>query len=87
MVASLRIVERDPLTLSGRAFRADEHVTVVVESGAGKAHIRKVRAGDDGCFLLAFPGLALSRSSGDLEVTATGARGSQAAFSLRRLHG
>lgn len=82
---SLRIVERDPLTLVGRAFRAEELVRVTVRSGATTTRIRKARADGTGKFTLAFAGVRLDRCSGDLEVTASGARGSKATFTLRRL--
>lgn len=82
---SLRIVDRDPLTLTGRTFRAHELVRVSVQSGKSKTLTRKVRADAAGRFRIAVAGVKLDRCSGDLEVTAAGGRGSSVSFSLRRL--
>ena len=83
---SLRIVDRDPLTFGGRAFHADELVSVTVRSGATKARVRKARTDGTGRFILAFAGLRLDRCSGSLEVIATGRRGSKASFVLNRIN-
>lgn len=82
---SLRIVARDPLTLTGRSFRAAELVRVSVQSGKRGTLVRKVRADAAGRFRIAVDGVKLDRCSGDLEVTAAGALGSSVTFSLRRL--
>ena len=82
---SLRIVDRDPLTFGGRAFQADELVSVSVRSGAAKARIRKARADGTGRFTLAFAGMRLDRCSGSLEVIATGRRGSKVSFVLNKI--
>lgn len=83
---ALRIVDTDPLTLSGRAFRAHELVRLVVEPEPGEARVRKVRVNDTGRFTLSFQGLRLNRCSGSLEVTATGSKGSKVSFTLNQLH-
>ena len=83
--AALRIIERDPLTLAGKAFQADEAVRVTVRSGARTPRVRQARADGSGAFRLTFAGMRLDRCSGDLEVTAFGRRGSKVTFALRRL--
>jgi hypothetical protein len=82
---SLRVVVKDPLTLRAAGFGSRETVRLVVRSPAGTV-TRKGRSTRAGVFTVAFPGLALDGRT-DLDVSAVGARGHRASFSLRHVTG
>ena len=82
---ALRIVDRDPLAVAGRRFQAGERVRLAVVSGDRK-HVVKTRAKADGTFVVRVAGVRLDRCSGALAVSAVGAAGSRASFTLERLH-
>ena len=74
---SLRLVDTDPATFSGRAFKPRETVRIVfVETGAPSL---RVRANRYGTFTASFDGVALDRCEAAF-VRAIGARGSRAAY-------
>ena len=79
--ATLRITDRDPLTIVGRHFKPDERVRLVVTLNR-ETRTHKVRAGSSGTFQRAFEGFKWRRCGGTLKVQATGSRGSRAGFTL-----
>ena len=87
--AYLRLVDRDPLTVQGRAFKSRELVRVVAsvpESGktmaAGSDVVRKsVRATATGSFRVVFSKVSVDRCS-LVRVTSVGARGSMAVMKV-----
>jgi hypothetical protein len=83
--ATVRIVERDPLTFKGRHFKAGERVRLVVTLKRTTT-THKLRAGASGTFMTAFDGLAWQRCGGNLTVEATGSRGSHVEFTVLALH-
>jgi hypothetical protein len=84
--ASLRIVDRDPLTFKGRHFHAGERVRLEVTLKR-VARTHKVRANASGTFTTVFAGLAWQRcGGGNLAVEATGSRGSHVEFTVLALH-
>ena len=84
--ASVRIVERDPLTFRGRHFQAGERVRLEVKlKRVTRTH--KVHASASGTFMTTFAGLAWQRcGGGNLTVEATGSRGSHVEFTVLALH-
>lgn len=81
--ASLKVVVRDPLTLRGQSFGRLEVVRIDVRS-ARKAVRRTVRADRTGTFTAVFPGFKLDGRT-DLTVTAVGAQGHRASFSVHHV--
>jgi hypothetical protein len=82
---ALRIADLTPLTLSGANFQAGERVLVRAEY-AGDTTFRKAVATRVGRFTVTFPGIRVSRcATSDLEVLATGSRGSRLEFVLHHL--
>jgi hypothetical protein len=87
--AYLRLVDREPLTVQGRAFKAREQVRVVAsvpESGktlaAGSDIVRRtVRATVTGSFRVVFSEITVDRCS-LVRVTSVGARGSMAVMKV-----
>jgi hypothetical protein len=82
---SLHVTVRAPLTLHAAGFGRLEAVKVTV-SGKGGTDVRTVKASAKGTFTVAFPKFALDGAS-DLDVTAVGARGHRASFSVRHTTG
>jgi hypothetical protein len=82
---SLRVTDRTPLTLHAAGFGRREAVRVTV-AGKGGTDVRTVKASLRGTFTIAFPRFALDGAS-DLDVTAVGARGHRASFSVRHTTG
>ncbi|MGH3103535.1 MAG: hypothetical protein ACRDN6_05500 [Gaiellaceae bacterium] len=79
--ASLRPVSLAPLTVRGTGFVPSERVRVTLAVGRRSTHVRSVKAGSDGRFTVAFDLLlAVDPCRGTLVVTATGSRGSRAAY-------
>ena len=87
--AYLRLVDRDPLTVQGRAFKPRERVRVVAsvpDAGqtmtSGSEIVRKtVRATVTGSFLVSFSEITVDRCS-LVRVTSVGARGSMAVMKV-----
>jgi hypothetical protein len=87
--AYLRLVDRDPLTVQGRGFKARERVRVVASVPAadqtmasGSQIVRKtVRATATGSFRVAFSEITVDRCS-LVRVTSVGARGSLAVLKV-----
>ena len=87
--AYLRLVDRDPLTVQGRAFKSRELVRVVASVpepaqtlGAGSEIVRKtVRATATGSFRAVFSEISVDRCS-LVRVTSVGARGSMAVMKV-----
>ena len=84
--ATLRIVDRDPLTFKGRHFQAGERVRLEVKlKRVTRTH--KVHASASGTFMTTFAGLAWQRcGGGNLTVEARGSRGSHVEFTVLALH-
>jgi len=81
--ATLKVVVKDPLTLRGQGFGRLEAVRIDVRSGT--AHVRRtVHADRAGTFTAAFPGFKLDGRT-DLSVTAVGAQGHRASFSVHHV--
>ena len=87
--AYLRVVDRDPLTVQGRAFKSRERVRVVASVPAsaqtmasGSEIARKtVRATATGSFRVVFSEMSVDRCS-LVRVTSVGARGSMAVLKV-----
>jgi hypothetical protein len=87
--AYLRLVDRDPLTIQGRAFKSRERVRVVASVPAadqtmtsGSELVRKtVRATVTGSFRVTFSEITVDRCS-LVRVTSVGARGSMAVLKV-----
>jgi hypothetical protein len=87
--AYLRVVDRDPLTIQGRAFKARERVRVVASvqesaqtMASGSEIARKtVRATATGSFRVVFSEMSVDRCS-LVRVTSVGARGSMAVLKV-----
>jgi hypothetical protein len=87
--AYLRLVDRDPLTVQGRAFKSRERVRVVASvpdagqtMASGSDVVRKtVRATVTGSFRVAFSEITVDRCS-LVRVTSVGARGSMAVLKM-----
>ena len=87
--AYLRLVDRDPLTVQGRAFKSRERVRVVASVPAsdqtlasGSELVRKtVRASATGSFRVVFSEINVDRCS-LVRVTSIGARGSLAVLKV-----
>lgn len=77
--ATLRLVDTAPLKLRGRGFLARERVRITV-SAQGRT-TRRVIAGANGSFVVAFSDFVLDRCHG-LTVVAVGAGGSRASLKL-----
>ena len=74
---SLRLVDTDPATFAGRAFKPRETVRIVfVDVGTPSLRVRTNRYGT---FTASFDGIALDRCEA-VFVRAIGARGSRAAY-------
>jgi hypothetical protein len=83
--ATVRIADRDPLTLKGRHFKAGERVRLVVKlKRATRKH--KLHASASGTFESVFADLAWKRCNGNLTVEATGSRGSHVEYTVLALH-
>ena len=80
----VRITARAPLQLSGSGFRAGELVSVKV-AYADETQRRKARASNTGAFSVRFRGIRLARCGRDLDVTASGNRGSRVRYTLHQL--
>jgi hypothetical protein len=80
----LRIVSNSPLALRGLNFGPGESVKVTVTLGV-KTQTRTARVTLAGTFLARFPTLVYDRCHGALKVTAVGARGHRARFTLQPL--
>jgi hypothetical protein len=78
--ARLRIVDIDPLTVSGRAFQGGERVRVRVAAGALR-RTRRVSAGGSGGFQLSFGSVEIL-CGGPVSVVARGSDGSRATLKL-----
>jgi hypothetical protein len=74
---ALRLVDADPATFSGRAFKPRE--TVRIEFVDSQGPIVRVRANRYGTFTASFDGVALDRCE-QVFVRAVGARGSRTAY-------
>jgi hypothetical protein len=87
--AYLRVVDRDPLTVQGRAFKSRERVRVVASvpesaetMASGSEIARKtVRATATGSFRVVFSEMSVDRCS-LVRVTSVGARGSMAVLKV-----
>lgn len=79
--ARLRMVDTDPLTVSGREFRIGERVRVRVAAGEQR-RTRRVTAGRSGGFEVSFRSVALNLCDGPVTVFARGSDGSRATLKL-----
>ena len=79
--ARLRIVDTDPLTVSGRKFRIGERVRVRVVAGRLR-RTRRVTAGRSGRLEVSFRSVAFNRCDGPVTVFARGSDGSRARLKL-----
>jgi hypothetical protein len=79
----VRLTARAPLRLTGSGFAAGERVTVVVEY-RGETHKAKTSATDDGAFVAVFPDLRIGRCGHDVEIRATGSKGSRFQITLHQ---
>jgi hypothetical protein len=86
--ANLRLVDRDPLTVQGRAFKSRERVRVVAflpesePTASGSEIVRKtVRATATGSFRVVFSEITVDRCT-LVRVTSVGARGSLAVMKV-----
>jgi hypothetical protein len=85
----LRVVDRDPLTIQGRAFKSRERVRVIASvpdasqtMTSGSEVVRKtVRATVTGSFRVSFSEITVDRCS-LVRVTSVGARGSMAVMKV-----
>jgi hypothetical protein len=78
MTARLVPARLEPLELDGTGFAPGEEVEVPVGAPGGEPATRRVRAGRDGSFRVAFE----VETGGGIEAAAAGVRGSRASFSL-----
>jgi hypothetical protein len=74
--AGLRLVDRSPLTVEGRSFKAAERVRVTV-SASGVVERKTIRASRSGSFRAVFTDLTLGPCTG-FRVSAAGSGGSRA---------
>ena len=79
---TLRLADTNPLTVTGARFLARERV-VVRATLDGSRLIRRARASAAGRFTTTFTGHAVHRCSWELDVSATGSRGTEAVLKLR----
>jgi hypothetical protein len=79
----LALTQARPPAVSGRHFRAREHVSLVLHQPSGATR-RRARAGRHGAFRKAFTGVTVDRCSG-FWVSATGSAGSHATLVRRAL--
>ena len=79
----LALAGAQPLTVSGRHFRAHERVSLVLHQASGVTR-RRARAGRDGGFRKVFTGVTTDRCSG-FQLTAKGSAGSRATLLHRAL--
>jgi hypothetical protein len=79
----LALASAQPLTISGRRFRAHERVSLVLHQPSGATR-RRARAGRHGAFRKVFAGVTADRCSG-FWVSATGSAGSRAMLVRRAL--
>jgi len=86
--AYLRVVDRDPFTVQGRAFKSRERVRVVVsvpestqKTAMSETARKTVRATATGSFRVVFSELVVDRCS-LVRVTSVGARGSLAVLKV-----
>jgi hypothetical protein len=80
----VRIAANAPLKLSGSGFVAGEKVTVVVEYRRDE-YRDKARASAEGTFTATFEDVRISRCGHEIEITATGSRGSRFHVTLHQL--
>ena len=79
----LALTEVQPLTVSGKHFRAHERVSLVLHQPSGTTR-RRARAGRHGAFRKVFPGVTVDRCRG-FWVSAKGAAGSHTTLVRRPL--
>jgi hypothetical protein len=79
----LALTDAEPLTVSGKHFRAHERVSLVLHQPAGATR-RRARAGRHGAFRKVFAGVTVDRCSG-FWVSAKGSAGSRAMLVRRAL--
>jgi hypothetical protein len=79
----LTLERAQPLTVSGKHFRAHERVSLVLHRPSGGTR-RRARAGSHGAFRKGFTGVTVDRCSG-YWVSAKGSRGSRATLVRRAL--
>jgi hypothetical protein len=79
----LALTGAEPLTVSGRLFRAHERVSLVLHQPSGATR-RRARAGRHGAFHKVFAGVTVDRCSG-FWVSAKGSAGSRAMLVRRAL--
>jgi hypothetical protein len=79
--ATISLVDRDPVTILGRHFRAHERVKVTIDV-KGVKHARRVIANAAGTFRARF--LHVSTTSCALYAGAVGSRGARATLTPRR---
>lgn len=79
---SLRLLARQPLTVTGKGFGPLERVRLVASWESGKA-MRRTRATHAGAFLVRFRSIRLGRCEA-LRVSAVGSRGSRAVLEPRQ---
>jgi hypothetical protein len=75
--ARLRLVDTDPVTVRGTAFKPYERVRVTVLTD--ERLVRRATAGPGGVFTMRLPGVAINACTG-FTVTVTGNEGSRATF-------
>jgi hypothetical protein len=79
--ATIRLVDRDPVTIAGTHFRSHERVKVTINAG-GVQHTRRVIASAAGTFRAKF--VDVSATSCGLYAGAVGSRGARATLSPPR---
>jgi hypothetical protein len=82
---TLRIAAKDPLTIRATGFGSRETVKVVVRSRTSSV-TQVATSNRAGGFSVSFPGVRLDGAS-DLDVSAIGAKGHRASFSVRHTTG
>jgi hypothetical protein len=78
---SLRLVDRTPVTVQGRNFRARERVTVSLYKASARAGTRRVKASRAGVFTATLPETRIDRCDA-IFVRAVGTGGSLAQLKL-----
>jgi hypothetical protein len=80
----VRLIDRSPVTVAGTSFRPSERITLAVTLGEERI-VRVLRATPTGTFRSVFPKLTYDRCLGALAVSAQGARGSCASWTVQPL--